>query len=148
MGTTYSVKVVAARLPDDVRQRIAASIETRLSAVNRLMSTYDPDSELSRFNGFASTEPFAVSAKTLDVFGVAQEVSKLTGGAFDVTVGPLVEGWGFGATDRVPAAPPADELAALRARVGYRRVRIDPAARTLAKTHPETVCDLSAITTS
>ena len=145
MGTTYSVKLAASELPDDAHRRIAEAIESRLSTVNRLMSTYDPDSELSRFNRFASTDAFAVSPQTLEVFRVAREVSALTQGAFDVTVGPLVAAWGFGATNRAPAPPPAAELAALRQRVGYRHVEIDLGSRRLTKANPETVCDLSAI---
>ncbi|UCE86929.1 MAG: FAD:protein FMN transferase, partial [Deltaproteobacteria bacterium] len=113
MGTTYSVQVVAADLPALERRRIEDAVADRLSAVNRLMSTYDPDSELSRFNRRASTDAFPVSADTLEVFRVAREVSEWSGGAFDVTVGPLVAAWGFGATDRVPAPPPAAELASL-----------------------------------
>jgi thiamine biosynthesis lipoprotein len=145
MGTTWSVKLVAADLPAQGRQRIAAAIEGRLASVNRLMSTYDPDSELSRFNRSAPGQPFRVSHETLEVFRVAREVSDLTGGAFDVTVGPVVAAWGFGASDRVPAAPSAAELSALRGRVGYWRVEIDRASRSLSRTDPGTVCDLSAI---
>ncbi len=145
MGTTYSVKLAARKLPHEEHRRIAETIDRRLSAVNRLMSTWDQDSELSRFNRFASTDAFAVSPQTLEVFRVAREVSALTEGAFDVTVGPLVAAWGFGATDRAPAPPLPSELAALRERVGYRLVEIDLASQRLRKVHPETVCDLSAI---
>ena len=53
--------------------------------------------------------------------------------------------WGFGATNRVPAPPLPGELAALRQRVGYRLLEIDPASRSVVKRHPETVCDLSAV---
>ena len=145
MGTTYSVKVVAKGVSSAERQSLAAMIEGRLTEVNRLMSTYDPESELSRFNQHTSTRPFALSPETFEVFRVAQEVSELTGGAFDVTVGPLVAAWGFGATNRVPEPPLPEELAALRERVGYRLIEIDPSSRSVTKRHPETVCDLSAV---
>ena len=144
MGTTYSVKIVDSELTSEREQRIARAIETRLARVNELMSTWDPASELSRFNRFASTRPFPVAPETLEVFRVAREVSDLTGGAFDVTVGPLVIAWGFGSTARVPAEPPAAELGVLRERVGYRQVEIDESG-SLSKRHPETECDLSAI---
>jgi thiamine biosynthesis lipoprotein len=144
MGTTYSVKVVDAELTREGEDQIARAIEAALTRVNGLMSTWDPHSELSRFNRSASTDPFPVAPETLRVFRVAREVSDLTGGAFDVTVGPLVVAWGFGSMDRVPAEPPPAELAALRERVGYRRVEIDESG-SLSKRHPETECDLSAI---
>ena len=145
MGTTYSVKLVDPELTNEARAQIAQAIEARLATVNGLMSTWDPDSELSRFNRSTSTDPFRVSHETLEVFRVAREVSDLTAGAFDVTVGPLVAAWGFGATDRAPVEPPGGELEALRRRVGYRRVALDPASRSLSKSHSGTVCDLSAI---
>jgi len=145
MGTTYSVKIVAPGASSAEQSSIRAMIEERLGAVNQLMSTYDPESELSRFNLSRSTGAFPVAPETLEVFRVAQQVSEITGGAFDVTVGPLVAAWGFGATDRVPARPPQQELAALRDRVGYRLIEIDPSAKTIAKNHPDTVCDLSAV---
>ena len=79
MGTSYSVKVVAEGISGAERDALASMVEKRLSHVNRLMSTYDPESELSRFNVHSSTDAFAVSPETWEVLGVAQEVSELTG---------------------------------------------------------------------
>jgi thiamine biosynthesis lipoprotein len=56
-----------------------------------------------------------------------------------------VAAWGFGATNRVPAPPPPEELAGLRQRVGYRLIELDPSSRSVSKRHPETVCDLSGV---
>jgi thiamine biosynthesis lipoprotein len=145
MGTTYLVKVVPAGLQQDRRARLHRAIRRELSRVNRLMSTYDPESELSRFNDFASTDPFDVSADTIEVLSTAREVSELTHGAFDVTVAPVVRAWGFGSTDVVPGAPRAEELRRLRAAVGYRLLRIEAGSARLLKTVPATTCDLSAI---
>ena len=61
------------------------------------MSTWREGSELSRFNRDERTVPFPLSPETLDVFEIAQDVSRRSRGAFDVTVGPLVRAWGFGA---------------------------------------------------
>ena len=145
MGTTWTVKLVAPSLGRQDRARIAEAIEVQLQRVNALMSTYDPESELSRFNRHGSGEPFPVSRETLEVFRIARAVSELSDGAFDVTVGPLVEAWGFGETGRVPSPPSQSELGELRERIGYRRVTIELDAARLRKAHPETVCDLSAI---
>jgi len=145
MGTIYSVKVAARDLPAESRGAIQRAIAAQLDRVDRLMSTYRPESELSRFNRHVANVGFPAARETLEVFRVAREVSELSGGAFDVTVGPLVAAWGFGATDRIPAPPPAAELAQLRERVGFRRVAVDVAAGTLSKTRPGVVCDLSAI---
>jgi len=145
MGTTWSVKLAEESLEAGAQARITAEIEGRLEEVEALMSTWRPESELSRFNRHHSTEPFAVSPQTLAVFRAAREVSDLSGGAFDVTVAPLVAAWGFGATDRLPEPPATAELAALRERVGYWKIELDEVAGTLRKTEPDTTCDLSAI---
>lgn len=145
MGTSYTVKAVpsAANGPD--MDAVAEAIRAALEDVNAKMSTYRPDSELSRFNSLQSTEPFPVSAETIAVFALAHEVSERSGGAFDVTVGPLVNLWGFGPEERGERPPTDDLVAALRERVGYRNVVADPESNTLRKTRPDIYCDLSAI---
>jgi thiamine biosynthesis lipoprotein len=145
MGTSYSVKLVAPPLTPDARARIAAAIRDRLAVVDRLMSTWNPDSELSRFNRHGDLSPFRVSPPTLEVFRIARSVSVLSSGALDVTAGPLIAAWGFGAGASSREPPSAAELARLSPRVGWQRVRIDPASSSLVKTHPETTCDLSAV---
>ncbi len=146
MGTRWSAVLAAAgRSRADV-ERARTVIEARLAAVERRMSTWDPDSELSRFNRHTSSEPFPLSPETLAVLAIAQRVSERSGGAFDVTVRPLVAAWGFGAGARAPGdTPEPAELAALRARVGYRHLELAPATGTARKRHPRLECDLSAV---
>ena len=145
MGTTYSVRFDLASIESDERAGLSEAIAARLDEVNRLMSTYDSTSELSRFNARPVTEPVPLSAPTLAVLLAAQRVSEASDGALDVTVAPLVEAWGFGAADEPPNAPPEAVLTALRARVGYRGLTIDSAAGTATKAHPDLTADLSAI---
>lgn len=143
MGTHYHIKVVAA-LDATRRDQLERDITGTLERVNALMSTYRPDSELSRFNAGTSVEPQPLDPETVEVFRVALRVSQESNGAFDVTVGPLVNAFGFG--PNAPPEPPADDaLTALRQRVGYAKIVLDPAARTLQKTQPDVYCDLSAI---
>ncbi len=145
MGTVYKVKVV---LPEPAATDLAALqalIEAELEGVNGRMSTYRPDSELSRFNAQASTGPFPVSAPTFEVLRLALEISGQTGGVFDVTVGPLVNAWGFG-PENVPETPLSDsEVAALLEHTGYEKLALDPAGLTVSKADPAICCDLSAI---
>ncbi|MDH3685311.1 MAG: FAD:protein FMN transferase [Myxococcales bacterium] len=146
MGTTWAVTLNAPDLPRAERTRVRERIQTELDAVNGAMSTWAPDSELSRFNAHASLESFALSKPTLEVLAAARGVSERTGGAFDVTVGPLVAAWGFGAGARVPGAgPDAAELAEIRERVGFERLELDPATGTARKRHSGVRVDLSAI---
>lgn len=145
MGTTYTVKIIADALPADSEAETAREIEARLESVNSKMSTFLPESELSRFNHSAETTPFEMSEETLEVFRLARQISQASGGAFDITVGPLVNAWGFGPDGR-PKEPPAPaQLAVMREWVGYDKLDIDTSASTVRKTLPRMYCDLSAI---
>jgi thiamine biosynthesis lipoprotein len=79
------------------------------------------------------------------VLAAAERVSALSGGAFDVTVAPLIDAWGFGPRQSLLATPSDAEIAAARAAVGYRRLAIDASRGTVARMHPGIRCDLSAI---
>jgi len=109
------------------------------------MSTWKADSELSSFNRHASTEPFPLSPETLTVLRLAREVSLATAGAFDVTVGPLVDAWGFGPGPDPAAVPSAETIAALREQVGFEQLALDEAAGVAVKALPGLEVDLSAI---
>ena len=147
MGTTFTVKVVTtpgsgrrsqlAKLPD--------TVHACLDSVNQKMSTWLPDSELSRFNQYEGSEPFQMSRETLRVIRHARRVSEVSGGAFDITVGPLVNAWGFGPEEGILEGPSDAELAALRERVGYDKLEVDLSTSTVRKTRPDIYCDLSAI---
>ena len=144
MGTTYSVKLAAA--PDGTgAAALQAEIDAALATVNRQMSTYDPDSELSRFNASGSTDWFPVSGATAKVVAEALSVSRESDGAFDATVMPLVNLWSFGPEARPDAVPTDAEIADRKAFVGADKVevRTDPPA--LRKAAAGASCDLSAI---
>lgn len=145
MGTRYTVRVVMAPGDDAANERVRAAIDGELSRADRLFSGWNPASEISRLNAHASTEPFPVSAETVAALDLGRRASELTGGAFDVTVAPLVEAWGFGPPKGPPSVPGAEVLAALRARVGYRQLSLDAARRTVAKARPDVACDVSAL---
>lgn len=144
MGTYYAVKVAAIRLSEERRAEVRAMIEGELEDVNVKMSTWVEDSELSRFNRHTETTPFTVSAATFEVVAAALEVARLTGGAYDVTVGPLVNAWGFGA-EGVIHEPAAEEIRRLVDSIGYSKLELDPGASTLRKLRGDLYCDLSSI---
>ena len=149
MGTDYIVKV--ARFPDtDDWNQVATDIQHRLDELDQMMSTYRSDSEVCRFNASASTDEwFPVSPETATVVDTAQEISRLTEGAFDITVAPLVRHWGFGAGGNPQYAKTFEELTSeaiqLKEQTGYEKlsVRLDPPA--LKKAIPELSIDFSAI---
>ncbi|WP_328984906.1 FAD:protein FMN transferase [Thiorhodovibrio winogradskyi] len=144
MGTSYSVQV--ARPPSDLdRAALQQSIAEELARINARMSTYDPDSWLSRFNQSDSTDWFAVPPELARVVAEAQRISHLSGGAFDVSVGRLVNLWGFGPEFHLDRTPTPEAIAETLAVTGYHslKVRADPPA--LRKTQTELYVDLSAI---
>ena len=146
MGGTFSVKVVTAReeLESTGFGDVDRALRASLDRINRLMSTWDPDSELSRFNRSTSLQPFPVSPETFEVFKWSIDVAILTGGALDVTIGPLVDAWGFGPGG--PRNPPTNqEIARLREATGLDRIELNPAALTVRKTRPGVRCDLSSV---
>ena len=95
MGTTYTIKII-----DNLQQNIDIDIvkgrvDSALQTMNQQMSTYIPDSEISQFNRSTSKDWFTVSTDFYDVIVEAQKISKLTNGAFDITVAPIIDLWGF-----------------------------------------------------
>jgi len=118
MGTTFSI-VIASPPGNQSLDTLQKEIEGVLDHVDALASTWREDSELSAFNTSDATDWVDVSPEFCDMLELAIAVSEETGGAFDVTIGPLVNLWGFGPEDRGDDLPAADEIAAARALVGY-----------------------------
>ena len=147
MGTFYSVKIVREDLQpiSFIVDTVKSKIDSLLLTVNQQMSTYLEDSEISRFNRYQGRDWFPVSADLAYVVKNALRVSELSHGTFDVTVGPLVNLWGFGPEDRQTLIPSKEEIIARMKLTGYQNlsVRIDPPA--LKKTIPGIYVDLSAI---
>lgn len=142
MGTSFAVTVPGASQPD--RPSIEEAVAAELELVDRLMSTYRADSELSRLNRSRSLEPFPVSEPTFEVLVAAREVGAATGGAFDVTVGALVAAWGFGA-DAAARSPSRAAVDGLLASSGWSNISLDSNGRYVIKRAADLRCDLSAI---
>jgi len=150
-GTTYHIKFVSP-VKDFDAIGLQADIEKKLAEIDRQMSTYRADSEISRFNRAPAGKWFAVSRAVAEVVAASREISEKTGGAQDITVGPLVNLWRFGPKDnassgkRVEFSPPSDAaVQAARERVGFKKldVRMKPAA--LRKQVDGLEVDLSSI---
>jgi thiamine biosynthesis lipoprotein len=142
MGTTYHVRYVSAD-PQHNPQRVKEAIDAVLVQVNARMSTYDPNSELSRFNQRLQTTPVVISRALEQVLRRSLEIAVESDGALDVTVGPLVNLWGFGPQPRPEKIPTDAELAAIRERVGYQLLTLEN--HQISKQVPELYIDLSTI---
>ena len=141
MGTTF----VVAAYGDD-RNRLSAGVEASFEEVRRLdrmLSNYRPNSEWSEVNRFAGERPVKVPGELFRLLTVCQEYSRLSGGAFDITVGPLMKVWGFyKGSGRLPHRA---EIRGALTRVGYQKVTLNPANLTVRFSRPGVELDPGGI---
>jgi len=141
LGTTWTLKLTGT--PDEARQAaLTAVVSAALEEVDQSMSTYRDDSELMALNAAEGVTPIPLSPMLGRVLGEALDVGVASSGAFDVTVGPLVNAFGFGPDKRRIVPEPA-VLEALAPRVGQDKVELTEGG--LTKAHPDVFIDLSAI---
>jgi len=144
MGSVYRITITRADLDDAVLERVRTDGDAGLREVNRQMSHYQPDSEISQFNAAAAGVPFLVSPDFARVTRFALELWEKSGGLFDPTLGPLVDLWGFGSSGR-HGEPPSDEsVAAARRRCGAQHLRVT-AHGALVKDVSDLQLNLSAV---
>ena len=143
MGTTYSVKLVTRRNVDT--GVLKEKIQSRLVDINQSMSTYLPESEISRFNRWREAEKeFAISDDFKQVMLVGVRLFELTQGAWDATVEPLIVLWGFGRQKRNSRIPSTMEIQAKLRQVGFDNIRISEKGA-LTKLKPSITLDLASI---
>ena len=143
MGTTYHIKVVAAASED--LSGLKEKIERRLLELNQVFSTYIKSSEIGRFNALQQTgQKFEVSDDFMQVMRAARDIHRLSEGAWDGTVNPLVDLWSFGPTRREPRMPSADAIKALVPKIGFEHIQIKE-PNFLVKNLAEVTLDLNAI---
>ncbi len=142
MGTSYTVKWLPVKGLDD--SAFAAQINQLIGEVETSMSTYMDASDLSGLNGAAANVWHSVPREMAALIADAQAISVATNGAFDVTVGPAVDLWGFGPDPKPERIPTDSQIAALAPLVGYTmiEVRLQPAS---VKKAAANAIDLSAI---
>lgn len=135
MGTSYSVRFVLE--PGVSLQEVSQRITHELEAVNSSMSVFDAQSEISRFNALSAAEtqrePFAASAAFYAIMTQARDLYVLTGGAWDATVMPLVNLWGFGPEGAVASPPAPEAVAAVLSDIGFDKIMLGPNQTLLKK---------------
>jgi len=147
MGTVYTVKIVKRdlfnlKIPSDSLHK---QIDSLLIQINQKMSTYLTDSEISQFNQFQEQDWFPVSPELASVVKNALKISAKSNGTFDITVGPLVNLWGFGPENRPVLIPSEEEIRARKVLVGYENLQVKSDPPSLRKKNGGLYCDLSAI---
>ncbi len=144
MGTTYSIKINQADLQLS-SEKINTDIGDILKAVNAKMSTYIDDSELSLINQNKSHEWIPLSVDLHFIINEAARISRLTKGSFDITVGPLVNLWGFGPSKEPQEIPSVAEISAALTSIGYQHINLRSSPLSIQKEKPEIYLDLSGI---
>jgi len=123
MGTNYHIKIITGYF--NKQSDLKAKIDQRLEAINQSMSTYRPDSEISQFNAIQDiSTSLQVSNDFLDVMQVAQRIYAITDGAWDGTIKPLVNLWGFGNTQQSQQVPDDAIIKDKIRMVGFKHIRI------------------------
>ena len=144
MGSTYTVKI-AGPVPSAAAQDAArAAVAGVLDRVVARMSSFRDDSDVARINRQRDGAATVVAADTLAVLALAQDVSAASGGAFDVTVAPVVDAWGFGPAHERRVVPDG-ESRVLRERIGWRQLALDAGTSSVRKAVPALAVDLSGI---
>jgi thiamine biosynthesis lipoprotein len=143
MGTTYHIKIVAGVFTNT--KDLKDQIDLRLDEINKSMSTFRKDSEISRFNAHQNVgEKFRISDDFYNVMTVAKTIYEETGGAWDGTVKPLVDLWGFGKSENKHTIPEKSRIAALLSNIGFNNIEII-AGHYLAKKNTAITLDLASI---
>lgn len=139
MGTSYHITVVADQLPPD---DLAQQIDQLLTKVDNSMSTYKENSEISQFNRLPAGGSLEITSAFADVIRISQKIWTLSEGAFDPTIGPLVDLWGFGPTETELSIPSAQLIETALAGMGFDSVVLEDSTLTKKKA---LALDLSAV---
>ncbi len=145
LGTTYNVKLSGPPISDEATAAAGEIVTRELAEVDSRMSTYKSDSELSRLNRADPSVPIKVSSELAQILVAARQIGAATDGAFDITVGPLVNAWGFGPAGKPKSIPSEAELEELRRITGWDKIEIDESEPAVRKKVTGVYCDLSGI---
>jgi len=141
MGTLFTIKLYAS---DEITARAGVEVAfAKIAALDKIMTDYDPESELMQLCRRPVGEPTRVSDELFEILQEAQRITKLTDGTFDVTIGPVVRRWRR--ARRAEALPSPEQLARARASVGWQKLELDSKAKTVTLTVPNMQLDLGGI---
>ncbi len=141
MGTLFTITLYAR---GELAARVGADAAfARIAALDRMMTDYDPESELMQLSRKPVGEPVRVSDELFDILQKSQRIAELSDGAFDVTIGPVIRQWRR--ARRTETLPAAEALARVREAVGWRKLRLDAQKQTVTLTVPDMQLDLGGI---
>ena len=142
MGTSYSIKCVVG---EEIReQNLQKAIDKLLVQFDADLSSWNPHSWISKFNNSSSTEWQSAPPSVLNIVEKSIDLFKRSRGAFDITLSPLIERWGFGAGERT-SIPTDQELGVLLAQCGSQHLEVDVVQQKIRKKIPQLSINASAI---
>ncbi|QDT66838.1 FAD:protein FMN transferase [Calycomorphotria hydatis] len=144
MGTTYSINVPGVESAE-VASVLESLIDQRLEQLNAVLSTWRDDSELSRVNRAVAGETLALHEETVKVLVEADRIHKLSDGAFDITVGPLIQLWGFHNPKRIPVPPDENAIKEAQTIIGMAKLGFSAEMGELIKQEDGVTVDVSAL---
>ncbi|QTF08761.1 FAD:protein FMN transferase ApbE [Brenneria izadpanahii] len=145
MGTFYSVKISGEQ--KESKEQLQQEIDALLEQANNEISTYRNDSTLSKFNQYRGSDPQPISNGMADIILAAQRIGRATGGAMDITVGPLVNLWGFGPQKQPTQIPSQQQIDEARRKIGLKHLKLlsDEQGEWIQKDLPDLYVDLSTL---
>lgn len=141
MGTLFSFTFYATN--EALARSAGDAAFAKVAELNQMMTDYDPESELMRLSRSPVGKPVAVSEVLFEVLNESQRLAKLSGGAFDVTIGPVVRLWRR--ARRTETLPTPEQLAAARASVGWEKLKLDARDKTVTLLATNMQLDLGGI---
>lgn len=143
MGNNYRITWDSDNTTPEQVYLLRKKIELRLEEINASMSTWRQDSEISKINAYSGNDAIQISPPLAEVLAKAIAIAKMTDGALDITIAPLVELWGFGPSSHPRQIPSANEIKQVLQYTGLNNITL--AGTTLTKRDPRTRLDLSSI---
>ena len=144
MGTTYNIALVHSKDKVIDTAKLQSQIDKLLLDFNQHVSTYVPDSQISVFNRLADTSWSKVHEDFISIVKASQAVSRLSDGAFDISISPLVNLWGFGPAKK-DDAPNQEQIKKALSQIGFNKIEYNEEQKSLRKTQKDMQIDLSAI---
>ena len=141
MGTSYSIKIVS---DDATANTLHTEIDAFLTDFSQIMSTYIDDSELSLLNASSAQAWIELDPQLFDVIELSLRIASMSEGAYDPTIAPLVNLWGFGPTAKPEKIPSAADIQLLQKQVGFTALELDNNSKQIFK-HAQRQIDLSSI---
>ena len=141
MGTLFTITLYAR---GELAARVGADTAfAKIAALDRMMTDYDPESELMQLSRKPVGEPVRVSDELFDILQKSQQVAEISDGAFDVTIGPVIRQWRR--ARRTETLPSPEALVRVREAVGWRKLKLDRRQQTVTLTVPDMQLDLGGI---